>query len=69
METIMKNDLTWEHLQHNTFQEGCSDCYSENRLVKAKVTCMCKIDKSCLGTNIRRWQEEDINNNPNPLGE
>ena len=29
-------DLSWEHSQHNTFQENCPICYFENRLLKAK---------------------------------
>ena len=31
-------DLTWEHFMHNTYQEGCSECYSENRIIQAKKT-------------------------------
>lgn len=47
METIIKNDLTWEHLMHSTYQTDCSDCHSENRMIKAKVTCVCK--PKCIG--------------------
>lgn len=31
---------------HDTYQEGCQQCWAENRLIKAKVTCMCH---KCIG--------------------
>lgn len=32
METIMKNDLAFEHdEQHSEFIEGCSTCYNEEK--------------------------------------
>jgi hypothetical protein len=34
----MEKDLEWEHIQHNTYQEGCSECYKENRLIKSYNT-------------------------------
>ena len=35
METIMKNDLAWEHPTHNTFTENCSSCWAENVIIKS----------------------------------
>lgn len=32
----MIKDLYWEHLQHNEYEEKCSECYRENRIIKAK---------------------------------
>ena len=29
------DDLVWEHPVHNTYQEGCYECHSENRIMKA----------------------------------
>lgn len=33
-----------EHLagHHNTYTEGCSECYKKNRLIKAKIVCISK---------------------------
>lgn len=31
-------DFEWEHIMHNTYQENCSECYSENRIIKAHKT-------------------------------
>ena len=38
MEDIIKKDLAFEHSQHNTFQEGCSTCFSENQAVRASIS-------------------------------
>ena len=28
------NDTYWEHALHNTYQEGCSTCFSEKETIK-----------------------------------
>lgn len=48
----MKNDLVWEHFQHSTFQKGCSECYKEARLIRAKAIVN-------LGTAIGQGRLED----------
>jgi hypothetical protein len=59
-------DNFWEHSQHTKYDKNCSSCY-EARLLNAKRT-VCRVDKSCLGTNIYRGREEDFlksfNSNP-----
>lgn len=31
----LNQDLFWEHSAHDTFQEKCSDCFKENRIIQA----------------------------------
>ena len=35
MEQIIKNDMWHEHQQHDTYKEGCSECYKQARLIKS----------------------------------
>ena len=30
-------DLYWEHPQHNTYQNNCSECHKENDTIKFKL--------------------------------
>jgi len=38
LKSAKEDDLVWEHPTHNTYQEGCYECWNENRLLQAKKT-------------------------------
>lgn len=52
MEQIIRDDLVWEHIQHNTYQDKCSECFAENLLLKAQkkisVKCECPTHEDML---------------------
>ena len=65
METI---DNYLEHCQHNTFLESCSECYRENRLIKAHQTVNWDLLYPDGSRNDEILSRSDNIIDPNPLG-
>lgn len=67
METIMKDDKYIDHPTHETYLSDCSECYKENRIIKAKQT----VNRDRLyadGYNRNTLSRGDGLISPNPLG-
>lgn len=47
----MEKDLYQEHSQHNTYQEDCSTCYSENKTLKNSEVDYNAMMKNKYGSN------------------
>lgn len=56
-------DTYAEHLFHDTYQEGCSECWAENKLLKAHNWDHLYPE----GRNQHALSRSDYSTNPNPL--
>lgn len=47
-------DLSWEHEQHRTYQEGCSTCWGEALKVKLSKSAFAKANREMLSEKDER---------------